>query len=169
MARKTTARCGASRPKALRPFDVLFLGGQRPRAGKCDRARRGAIFRNRTSTIDRFPTIYWGRGSSLTLHDPPTDASLFEIVEDVERRIISDMLEKCNWNQTEAAERFKVPLSTLDQKNPTVEYRNQEEERGARTALLKLERFSAIVRKSASRVGVLFPISMELTSPTELG
>jgi transcriptional regulator with GAF, ATPase, and Fis domain len=26
------------------------------------------------------------------------------------------MLEKCNWNQTEAAERFKVPLSTLNQK-----------------------------------------------------
>ena len=37
-------------------------------------------------------------------------------MEDVERRIISDMLEKCNWNQTEAAERFKVPLSTLNQK-----------------------------------------------------
>jgi DNA-binding NtrC family response regulator len=50
------------------------------------------------------------------LHDPPTDASLFEIVEDVEKRIIGDMLEKCNWNQTEAAERFKVPLSTLNQK-----------------------------------------------------
>ncbi|MGA7170955.1 MAG: helix-turn-helix domain-containing protein, partial [Candidatus Sulfotelmatobacter sp.] len=54
--------------------------------------------------------------SALTLHDPPNDASLFEIVEDVEKRIISDMLEKCNWNQTEAAERFKVPLSTLNQK-----------------------------------------------------
>jgi transcriptional regulator with GAF, ATPase, and Fis domain len=26
------------------------------------------------------------------------------------------MLEKCNWNQTEAAEHFKVPLSTLNQK-----------------------------------------------------
>ncbi|MGA8867385.1 MAG: helix-turn-helix domain-containing protein, partial [Candidatus Sulfotelmatobacter sp.] len=30
--------------------------------------------------------------------------------------VIHDMLEKCNWNQTEAAERFKVPLSTLNQK-----------------------------------------------------
>jgi DNA-binding IscR family transcriptional regulator len=57
-----------------------------------------------------------GRGSSLTLHDPPSDASLFEIVEDVERRVITDMLERCNWNQTEAAERFHVPLSTLNQK-----------------------------------------------------
>src|SRR5678816_239597 len=44
------------------------------------------------------------------------DASLFDIVEDCERRIITDMLEKCGWNQTDAAERFKVPLSTLNQK-----------------------------------------------------
>jgi transcriptional regulator with GAF, ATPase, and Fis domain len=44
------------------------------------------------------------------------DASLFEIVEDCERRLIVNMLEKCNWNQTEAAERFHIPLSTLNQK-----------------------------------------------------
>ena len=67
-------------------------------------------------TIDLLPDNLLGRGSSLTLHDPAADASLFEIVEDVEKRIIADMLEKCNWNQTEAAERFKVPLSTLNQK-----------------------------------------------------
>ena len=42
--------------------------------------------------------------------------SLFEIMEEVERRIILDMLERTNWNQTEAAERFQVPLSTLNQK-----------------------------------------------------
>ena len=32
------------------------------------------------------------------------------------RQIIVEMLEKCNWNQTDAAERFHVPLSTLNQK-----------------------------------------------------
>jgi DNA-binding NtrC family response regulator len=42
--------------------------------------------------------------------------SLFEILEEVERRVIVDMLERTNWNQTEAAERFQVPLSTLNQK-----------------------------------------------------
>jgi DNA-binding NtrC family response regulator len=42
--------------------------------------------------------------------------SLFEILEEVERRVITDMLEHTNWNQTEAAERFQVPLSTLNQK-----------------------------------------------------
>lgn len=45
-----------------------------------------------------------------------TQMSLFEIVEEVERRLIVDMLERTNWNQTEAAERFQVPLSTLNQK-----------------------------------------------------
>src|ERR1700720_2506028 len=42
--------------------------------------------------------------------------SLFQILEEVERRIIVDMLERTNWNQTEASERFQVPLSTLNQK-----------------------------------------------------
>lgn len=45
-----------------------------------------------------------------------TTPSLFAILEEVERRIIVDMLERTNWNQTEAAERFQIPLSTLNQK-----------------------------------------------------
>jgi len=57
-----------------------------------------------------------GRGSSLPVLEHRPDASLFDIVVDCERRIIVEMLEKCNWNQTEAAERFRVPLSTLNQK-----------------------------------------------------
>jgi DNA-binding NtrC family response regulator len=51
-----------------------------------------------------------GRGGSAPA------PSLFEILEEVERRIIVDMLERTNWNQTEAAERFQIPLSTLNQK-----------------------------------------------------
>ena len=31
-------------------------------------------------------------------------------------RSIVDKLERCNWNQTEAAEQFRIPLSTLNQK-----------------------------------------------------
>jgi DNA-binding NtrC family response regulator len=53
-------------------------------------------------------------GSGLRNAAPPP--SLFEILEEVERRVIVDMLERTNWNQTEAAERFQVPLSTLNQK-----------------------------------------------------
>jgi DNA-binding NtrC family response regulator len=42
--------------------------------------------------------------------------SLFQVVEEFERRVITDMLERTGWNQTEAAERFQIPLSTLNQK-----------------------------------------------------
>jgi DNA-binding NtrC family response regulator len=42
--------------------------------------------------------------------------SLFEIMESCERQIILDMLGRTNWSQTDAAERFKIPLSTLNQK-----------------------------------------------------
>jgi DNA-binding NtrC family response regulator len=37
-------------------------------------------------------------------------------MDEIERRIIIDMLERTSWNQTEAAERFMIPLSTLNQK-----------------------------------------------------
>ena len=46
----------------------------------------------------------------------PADASLFEIVNEFERRTIIERLEKCSWSQTEAAESLHVPLSTLNQK-----------------------------------------------------
>jgi DNA-binding NtrC family response regulator len=52
-----------------------------------------------------------GEGAPL-----PEDASLFEIVNDFERRVIQERLEKSNWSQTEAAESLHVPLSTLNQK-----------------------------------------------------
>jgi DNA-binding NtrC family response regulator len=65
---------------------------------------------------DLLPDHIAGRGSAFPILEHRPDASLFEIVENCERRIIVDMLEKCAWNQTEAAERFRVPLSTLNQK-----------------------------------------------------
>jgi len=52
-----------------------------------------------------------GEGAPL-----PVDASLFEIVNDYERKIIIERLEQCGWSQTEAAEALHVPLSTLNQK-----------------------------------------------------
>jgi len=66
--------------------------------------------------LDLMPDHIAGRGTAVPLLDADPGASLFDIVEDCERRIIMDMLEKCGWNQTEAAERFHVPLSTLNQK-----------------------------------------------------
>ncbi|HEY4684248.1 MAG TPA: sigma-54 dependent transcriptional regulator [Candidatus Acidoferrales bacterium] len=52
----------------------------------------------------------------LSLVREKANPSLFDIIEECERRVILDMLERTNWNQTEAAERFQVPLSTLNQK-----------------------------------------------------
>lgn len=66
--------------------------------------------------MELLPDHIAGRGTPFPVMEHRPDASLFDIVEDCERRIITDMLEKCGWNQTEAAERFKVPLSTLNQK-----------------------------------------------------
>src|SRR5271169_5724638 len=56
-----------------------------------------------------------GESGSRTAADNP-NPSLFQIIDEVERRVIIDMLERSGWNQTEAAERFLIPLSTLNQK-----------------------------------------------------
>jgi len=55
-------------------------------------------------------------GGFLPLTGARPGASLFEILDECERRVILDMLEKSNWSQTEAAEKLQVPLSTLNQK-----------------------------------------------------
>jgi DNA-binding NtrC family response regulator len=67
-------------------------------------------------TIDLLPQQLRGTVYTATALDQKTDSSLFDIMEEIERRIISDRLERCNWNQTEAAEFLKIPLSTLNQK-----------------------------------------------------
>jgi DNA-binding NtrC family response regulator len=80
---------------------------------------------------DLLPDNITGRSANFPLLSDRPDASLFEILEDCERRIIIEMLEKSNWNQTEAAERFRIPLSTLNQKikrlNIEVKKRNSRE------------------------------------------
>jgi DNA-binding NtrC family response regulator len=65
---------------------------------------------------DLLPDQIVGRSIAIPALEHRADASLFDVMEDYQRHIIVDMLEKCGWNQTEAAERFHVPLSTLNQK-----------------------------------------------------
>ncbi len=79
---------------------------------------------------DLFPTQLRGNTYSTNLLEQRPDASLFDVMEDIERRIISDRLERCNWNQTEAAEYFRIPLSTLNQKikRLTIEIRKRNRE-----------------------------------------
>src|SRR5712671_1930943 len=102
-------------PEALRPLlGYSWPGNVRELENVIERAV--VLSSGDAIALDLLPDSMMGRGSSVAMNDSHPDASLFEIVEDCERRIISDMLEKCNWNQTEAAERFHVPLSTLNQK-----------------------------------------------------
>jgi DNA-binding NtrC family response regulator len=60
------------------------------------------------SPASRFATL-----SSFPL---TKNTSLFEILDAFERRVIIEMLEQTGWSQTEAADNFKIPLSTLNQK-----------------------------------------------------
>ncbi len=65
--------------------------------------------------LAEFMPLLPGEPGARVAADNPSP-SLFQIMEEVERRIIVDMLERTSWNQTEAAERFQIPLSTLNQK-----------------------------------------------------
>ena len=56
--------------------------------------------------VDLLPDEVLGRTSGSQVFQHRADASLFDIMEDCERRIVIDMLERCEWNQTEAANRF---------------------------------------------------------------
>ena len=67
-------------------------------------------------TPDLLPGQLRGQTYSTAMLEENTSASLFDVMEEIERRIIADRLERCNWNQTEAAEYFRIPLSTLNQK-----------------------------------------------------
>lgn len=78
---------------------------------------RGVVLANGPAiTPELLPSQIRGNTYSTNLLEQRPDASLFDVIEDIERRIIADRLERCNWNQTEAAEFFRVPLSTLNQK-----------------------------------------------------
>jgi DNA-binding NtrC family response regulator len=101
--------------EALRPLvSYSFPGNVRELENVMERAV--VLSSGQEVGVDLLPDHIAGRGTVLPVLEHRPDASLFDIMEDCERRIIIDMLEKCGWNQTEAAERFRVPLSTLNQK-----------------------------------------------------
>jgi DNA-binding NtrC family response regulator len=102
-------------PEALRPLMVYAWPGN---VRELENVIERAVVLSSGVQIgpELLPDHITGRGAALPVLGHRGDASLFDIMEECERQIIVDMLEKCNWNQTETAERFRVPLSTLNQK-----------------------------------------------------
>ena len=118
-------------PEALRPImDYGWPGNVRELENVVERAV--VLSNGPVIGIDLLPDHIVGRGASGKILEHRPDASLFEIIEDCERRVILEMLEKCAWNQTEAAERFHIPLSTLNQKikRLNIEIRKRAKEHG---------------------------------------
>lgn len=102
-------------PEALRVMmDYEWPGNVRELENSME---RGVVLStSRSISPDLLPAQLTGSTYSTTMLDQQPNASLFDLMEEIERRIISDRLERCHWNQTDAAEYFKIPLSTLNQK-----------------------------------------------------
>jgi DNA-binding NtrC family response regulator len=56
------------------------------------------------------------RFATLASLEMDSESSLFDILDAFERRVILERLEQTGWSQTEAADTFHIPLSTLNQK-----------------------------------------------------
>ena len=102
-------------PEALRVMmDYEWPGNVRELENAME---RGVVLSSSTEiTPELLPAQLRGTSYSTSLLEQKPDTSLFDVMEEIERRIIADRLERCNWNQTEAAEYFRIPLSTLNQK-----------------------------------------------------
>jgi DNA-binding NtrC family response regulator len=99
-------------PESLRTKEIL--GGVRLRLSEFVSLAANASARG-FSASPRGEAPVPGESGARTGTDS-SNPSLFQIMDEIERRIICDMLERTGWNQTEAAEQFQVPLSTLNQK-----------------------------------------------------
>jgi DNA-binding NtrC family response regulator len=102
-------------PEALRPLMTYSWPGN---VRELENVVERAVVLSSSTDIgpELLPDQIAGRGTAFPMLQHRGDASLFDIMEECERHIIVDMLEKCHWNQTDAAEQFHVPLSTLNQK-----------------------------------------------------
>jgi DNA-binding NtrC family response regulator len=107
-------------PEAMRMLmDYQWPGNVRELENVVERAV--VLATDTTVSVELLPdTILTASGVNikrrLPVFERPPEASLFDILDDFERRVILDQLERYNWSQTETAESFRIPLSTLNQK-----------------------------------------------------
>ena len=105
-------------PEALRALiDYQWPGNVR----ELENAIERAVVLSQTDVIDHdlLPDTVIAppsRFAGLSSFAFTKESSLFDIMDVIERRVIIEMLERCNWSQTDAADSFKIPLSTLNQK-----------------------------------------------------
>jgi DNA-binding NtrC family response regulator len=102
-------------PAALRALmDYGWPGNVRELENAIERAV--VLAPSNVLTPELLPDSITGMNPAARYIQSRPDATLFEIIEECERRVIVDMLERCSWNQTDAATQFHIPLSTLNQK-----------------------------------------------------
>src|SRR3954464_15626918 len=102
-------------PAALRALmDYGWPGNVRELENAIERAV--VLASSNVLTPELLPDSITGMNPAARYIQSRPDATLFEIIEECERRVIVDMLERCAWNQTDAAAQFHIPLSTLNQK-----------------------------------------------------
>jgi DNA-binding NtrC family response regulator len=102
-------------PAALRALmDYGWPGNVRELENAIERAV--VLAPSNVLTPELLPDSITGMNPAARYIQSRPDATLFEIIEECERRVIVDMLERCSWNQTDAAAQFHIPLSTLNQK-----------------------------------------------------
>jgi len=97
--------------------------------------------------LDLLPDHIVGRGASVPTLDASAGTTLFGIMEDCERRIIIDMLEKCGSEPDRSGGTLPRPALPLsEKKNQTAGHRDQEEEPGVvffRSAIVSLRQKSS--------------------------
>jgi len=114
-AQENERAAGRITPEALRPLLAYSWPGN---VRELENVIERAVVLSTGTDIgpELLPEQVRGLTAAFPVLEQRADASLFDIMEDCERHIITQMLERFNWNQTEAAESFHIPLSTLNQK-----------------------------------------------------
>ena len=111
-------------PEALRALmDYAWPGNVRELENAIERAV--VLSSQPVITADLFPEDIFSRGDALPMLGSQPDASLFEIVEDCERRIITAMLERCCMEPDRSGRALPCTALYAESEDQAAEYRDQ--------------------------------------------